>query len=399
MQETGAGSLTITAFHDNVVTGTSAAAGILVNTAIFDATPGAPVNPVPGGTTVIGTSGDRIGGAGLTLSGVTGALNFANLAAGTIGAGDLDIFTDSGAALTASGTGGFDLDVTANAGVLVANAGAAAVLSTLDADLQWSSLTSTNSGATGVSLTNVTGTFSAPTGSSITNATGTDFLISGGTAAVTYGGTITDDVGQLVSVSGATGGTKSFTGAITDGNDGDGSGISLTGNAGATIRFSGGLTLSTGANPALHRHRRRHRRSLRREPVQSRRDRCSSQQSDYDHRYRAQCVEHHHWLESPRVPRASLGERRRERHSAQRDGLLRTLARSRRRDRRDECLRRAHSEHDGDRDQSHQYSRVPHPAQHLGAGCRHRKSRHQRQLRNGLRLPGCFDHRRRRRQR
>lgn len=251
VQETGTGSLTITAFHDNVVTGTSAAAGIMINTAIFDATPGAAINPVPGGTTAIGTAGDRIGGAGLTLSGVTGALDFANLAAGTIGAGDLDIFTDSGAALTASGTGGFDLDVTANAGTLVANAGPAAVLSTLDADLRWSSLTSTNSSATGVSLTTVTGTFSAPTGSSITNATGTDFLISGGTAAVTYGGTITDDVGQLVSVSGATGGTKSFTGAITDGNDGDGGGISLSSNGGTTIRFAGGLLVSTGSNPAL----------------------------------------------------------------------------------------------------------------------------------------------------
>src|SRR5690606_11389319 len=111
---------------------------------------------------------------------------------------------------------------------------------------------STNSSDTGVSLTGVTGTFSAESGSSITNATGTDFFISGGTANVTYKGTITDDVGQLVSVSGATAGTKSFEGAITDGDDGDGSGISLTGNTGATINFSGGLTLSTGTNAAFN---------------------------------------------------------------------------------------------------------------------------------------------------
>jgi hypothetical protein len=52
-------------------------------------------------------------------------------------------------------------------------------------------------------------------------------------------------------VSGATAGTKSFTGAITDGNDGDGSGISVTGNPGATVTFSGGLTLSTGASAAF----------------------------------------------------------------------------------------------------------------------------------------------------
>jgi hypothetical protein len=58
-------------------------------------------------------------------------------------------------------------------------------------------------------------------------------------------------VGQLVSVSGATAGTKSFEGAITDGDDGDGNGVSLSGNTGATVRFSGGLTLSTGGNAAF----------------------------------------------------------------------------------------------------------------------------------------------------
>ena len=241
VQETGAaGSLTITAFHDNVVTGTSAAAGILVNTAIFDATPGAPINPVPGGTTVIGTTGDRIGGAGLTLS-----------------------RRDRRAQLREPG-GGHDRrrrprhlhrqrrrphrqrdgrlrprrdDERGRAGGERRRRRRCSRRST--PTCSGTASTSTNSAATGVSLTNVTGTFSAPTGSSITNATGTDFLISGGTATVTYGGTITDDVGQLVSVSGATGGTKSFTGAITDGNDGDGSGISLTGNTGCDDQLLG----------------------------------------------------------------------------------------------------------------------------------------------------------------
>jgi hypothetical protein len=251
-----AGTLTVTAFHDNVVTGASVG-GIAVtgvtNPVIFDVTPGGGIQPVPGGTTVIGTPGDRIGGPGLSLNNVTGALNYANAAAGPIGAGDLDIFTDSGAALSVTGgAGGFDVDVTPNVGVLVANAGPAAVLSAVsNVDLQWNSLTSTNSAATGVSLTNVTGTFSAPSGSAITNAGTTDFLISGGTANVTYGGTITDDLGQLVSVASTTGGTKTFSGAITDGNDGDGSGISISGNTGGLVSFTGQLTLSTGANPAL----------------------------------------------------------------------------------------------------------------------------------------------------
>ena len=121
----------------------------------------------------------------------------------------------------------------------------------IELDLRLTDLDSTNSTSQGVSLNNVTGTLTAESGSAISNASSTDFLISGGTATVTYKGTITDDVGQLVSVSGATGGVKSFEGAITDGDDGDGSGISLSGNPGATVRFSGGLVLSTGANPAF----------------------------------------------------------------------------------------------------------------------------------------------------
>jgi hypothetical protein len=106
-------------------------------------------------------------------------------------------------------------------------------------------------GSSGISLTNVNGSITGPAGSSIQNATAADVVISGGSADVTYEGTITDDQGALVSISGATGGFKVFNGAISDGNDGDGSGISLTDNGGAVIQFNGGLTLSTGTNPAF----------------------------------------------------------------------------------------------------------------------------------------------------
>ena len=253
--ENGTGVLTITAFHDNVVSGASAGAGLVVNTAVFDAdTTTGGIQAVAGGTTAIGSSGNPIGGAGLTLTSVSGNLNFANAAGSpaSAAAGDLDIYTDSGAALSVVGTApGFTINVTDNAGVLVANAGPAAVIVSATIDLELFLLTSGSSATIGVSLTNVTGTFSVPSGSSITNAGTTDFEISGGTANVTYGGTITDDVGQLVSVSGTTAGTKTFSGAISDGNDGDGSGISLSSNTGATIEFTGGVTLSTGANPAF----------------------------------------------------------------------------------------------------------------------------------------------------
>jgi hypothetical protein len=89
-------------------------------------------------------------------------------------------------------------------------------------------------------------------GGSITNATNADVSITGGTSNITYNGTITDDLGQLVSVANKTGGTVTFGGTITDGNDGDGSGISVSGNTGGTVNFNGQTTLSTGANTAVN---------------------------------------------------------------------------------------------------------------------------------------------------
>lgn len=114
----------------------------------------------------------------------------------------------------------------------------------------FASLSSSNSATHGIRLVGVTGTMTA-SGGAISEATSEDVLVSGGTANVTYDGTITDDLGTLVSITGTTGGTKDFNGAITDGGDGDGSGISLNTNTGATINFDGGLTLSTGVNPAF----------------------------------------------------------------------------------------------------------------------------------------------------
>lgn len=253
------GSVTITAFHDLTVLGTSGGAGISVSggggAVTFDQTPGGAIQPVPGGAYAIGTPGDRIGGSGLALGNVAGTLNLANAASGTTSTGDLDVFSDTGAALTISGVAGFTFRVTDNAGTLVSDAGPAAVISSAAVDLDLALLTSNASPSSGVSLTGVTGSFSAPAGSAITNPAN-GFVVSGGTVGLTYGGTISDSADQggtqhLVRISGSTGGTKSFTGAITDSDAGDDGGISLTSNGGTTISFSGGLTLSTSTAPAF----------------------------------------------------------------------------------------------------------------------------------------------------
>jgi VCBS repeat-containing protein len=160
----------------------------------------------------------------------------------------LDISPGSGvAALT--DTGGHTGVAVSEASATGTNA-AAVDLNGTGGSVTLSSVTSSGSAGSGIALTNVTASFTGAAGS-VANATAADVAISGGTGSFTYDGSISDDVGTLVSVSGATGGTKSFNGSLTDGDDGDGSGISLAGNGGATVNFTGGLILSTGANAAF----------------------------------------------------------------------------------------------------------------------------------------------------
>jgi hypothetical protein len=243
----GGGTTTITGFASNVVTGNSAAAGLVVNAATFDATPGAlPLDTVSGGNTRIGMPLDGVGGAGMVLTNVTGSLAFTGL----------DLYADGGGGLRVSGTGAFTgttgtrVSVTAGVGNIGATGGPALDLAALTADLPLASLRSTNSTSTGVSLAGVSGTISAAAGSILT-AGSTAFAINGGTANVSYGGTITDSFGPLVTVANTTGGSKTFSGKITDGDAGTGGGISLANNPGAIVNFLGGLVLSTGGNPAF----------------------------------------------------------------------------------------------------------------------------------------------------
>ncbi len=241
---TGSTSTTITSFANNTISGNTGGSGITVTTATFDVTPGSTFQTVSGGTTVIGAAGNGVGASGMVLTNVAGDLSFT----------DLDIVTANGTGLFATGTtpytgsAGFQIAVASGVATIDATNGPAADLTTVTANLPFSTIKSTNSGSTGVSLVTVPGTFTAGSGSSISNATSTDFNISGSNATVTYDGTISDASGRAVSIASTTGGTKSFTGAIT--NNG-GTGISLTSNTGATINFSGTMILSTGSGDAF----------------------------------------------------------------------------------------------------------------------------------------------------
>jgi Bacterial Ig domain/Right handed beta helix region/Immunoglobulin I-set domain len=109
------------------------------------------------------------------------------------------------------------------------------------------SLTSTSS-TSAVSLTTIAGTLAITTGA-ISGATADDFFVSAGTATISYGGTITNSSGRSVTVQNKTGGTVTFSGAITD--TAGSTGINLATNTGATIIFRGGLSLTTTTSAAF----------------------------------------------------------------------------------------------------------------------------------------------------
>ncbi|HZB11316.1 MAG TPA: Ig-like domain-containing protein [Rubrobacter sp.] len=159
----------------------------------------------------------------------------------------------TGAALFGTSVGNATMN-TATSGAIDNTTGKAVDISNGTLNMVFTSVSSSGSSTDGIRLDNTAGTFNAA-GGSIQNATDQDVDISGNnssdTVDFTYDGSITDDLGTLVNVSGQNGGTKDFNGAISDGNDGDGGGISLNSNTGATVRFDGGLTLSTGTNPAF----------------------------------------------------------------------------------------------------------------------------------------------------
>ena len=189
-------------------------------------------------------------GNGIDFSTGLGTGNSFTFDDGNGGTTDLNVTTDAGFGLRA---GAATVNISGTANSIVANGGAAVDLTntSLGSGATFATVSSANSTGNGIQITGLsTGNFTA-NGGSITNATGTAVSITGGTSSITYNGTITDDLGQLVSVASKTGGTTTFGGTITDGNDGDGSGISVSGNTGGTVNFNGQTTLSTGANTAV----------------------------------------------------------------------------------------------------------------------------------------------------
>lgn len=235
---------TITAFQNNIFHTDNAGNGVSISDARFDATPGDAFQTVDGGTTSVGTAGNGVAGSGMTLTGVMGDLSFPVLEIYAEGGAGLQI-SSAGTFDAAAGTG-FRLTSTSASSSINATGGAALLADSTTLNLQNLILNSNASTGTGVSLIKVAGTVSIPTGN-IQNSVLTAFDVSNASAAITYGGAITNSQGKSVSVISAANTTLNFTGPITDTGDG----IYLAGNSGSTTNFSGVLNLSTGARPAF----------------------------------------------------------------------------------------------------------------------------------------------------
>jgi hypothetical protein len=72
--------------------------------------------------------------------------------------------------------------------------------------------------------------------------------VNGGSGDVTIGATLNPTGGRSVEVTNHTGGTVDLNGPVNE----DATGVNLTGNTGATIRFDGGLVASTGTSTAFN---------------------------------------------------------------------------------------------------------------------------------------------------
>ncbi|PBC01385.1 inverse autotransporter beta domain-containing protein [Mesorhizobium sp. WSM3860] len=258
------------------VTSTGGASGIIFDTVAGSFT-------VSGATSISGTSGFGIdaintntgtfnfntvtvnntstAGGGIHVA--TGSLNVGGLAnidtaagvgvsqgGGTVSfAGGITVDTTSGTGILGT-AGAMTISATGGSEMLNATGGQAISLSGVAANIALDS-TSSAGGTSNVGLSNVTGTVNLGSGA-LSAASGAAFNVTGGTANISYSGSITKTTaGNVVSIASRTGGTTTLSGTISA-TGAVGNGIVVNANSGSTINFSGAAkTLSTGTNAAV----------------------------------------------------------------------------------------------------------------------------------------------------
>ncbi|MGC1378890.1 MAG: cadherin-like domain-containing protein [Anaerolineales bacterium] len=154
------------------------------------------------------------------------------------------VSNSSGSAISGSGFGTLTV-----ADVIVNTNGQALSLTNGTLSATFASVTSSG-GATNITLAKGAGVLAGTltiNGGALSGAAGNAFDVNGGAATISDAGAIASGSAHSVNVTGLTGGALTFSGAVTDTD----TGILLTTNTGATINFTGGMSVSTGANPAF----------------------------------------------------------------------------------------------------------------------------------------------------
>ena len=229
----------------NVSTSGSFASNVLFGTFESTSSPAANLNLIG----VTGTLGITSPGSGLSGSAASSAA--VNVSGGSVAFSYTGSVTKANAGSLVSISGGHNGTVTFQTGTLSASAGDGLQFNNADGIYNFNGTTTLNGGDAGVDITSGSaGAFTFSSGTSITNPTGAAFLVSGGTAGITYGGTISQSsAARVIDVQNETGGTIAFNGAVSGGTSS--TGVFLNSNTGATINFTGGVSLSTSTNDAF----------------------------------------------------------------------------------------------------------------------------------------------------
>jgi hypothetical protein len=194
------------------------------------------------------------GSGGVSLVNTTGTTNLGD-GVGT----DLNLTTTSGgtAALFLNNAGTVSVSSAGDDNISATGGAAVDAQATTGMQLNFDSVSSTNSVGDGINLDgNGTGTFLAD-GGTIAGAAGIAIDLHGGSGSLIYAGTINDGTGESLEITGRSGGVVNISGTINDGADAGG-GITIGGaagnaNTGGIVNLTGSAkTLNTGASAAVN---------------------------------------------------------------------------------------------------------------------------------------------------
>ncbi|MER9298674.1 hypothetical protein NKI38_19585 [Mesorhizobium sp. M0621] len=183
-------------------------------------------------------------GSSLVLTGTAVSIDN-NATASTVSFSNLAIATNGTTGFSASNGG----TVNVTTGTVSSTGAQVVALNGVAAGVAFTS-TNSSGGVNNVNLTNVTGTAGLGNGA-LSGATGTSFDVSGGSATVTYAGTITQaTAGQrMIAIANTTGGAVNFTTAVANGLNNSattGTGILIDGAAGNVTVNNASLTGARG---------------------------------------------------------------------------------------------------------------------------------------------------------